>query len=456
MADVKLKIEHLLLDQTNPRSEPSTNQREALRKLLADTGGAKLAELAESIVEEERLNPMDRLLVIRETVKPKRFTVLEGNRRAAALKILSNPAVLGSMQISAPLRKRFELAAQAFDRTTIEPIVASEVLDRDEAKHWLTLRHTGENEGRGVVGWSNAQQARFLGSNPELQAVDFVINHGSLSEEEKHHLQGRFLSTVKRLLEAPAVRSLIGVEVHDGKLVTGLPADEVIKPLRRIVTDLASKKVKVSTLKTVADMVRYVKSLDQASMPDLTKKGSLQDVTSLGTSTPVADRNPASTDKAETKRHRHSAAKRVVVVPKGCVLNVTDSRISGIYDELRALKLEEAKNAIAVLLRVFLELSVDHYLRRNSIALSYPPKGSGKGRFKSLQDKVTETVDHLVAAGAEPKVFTAAISGLSDPKSPLWFDLLHAYIHSNHATPTTDNLKAAWDHATPLFERIWP
>ena len=52
------------------------------------------------------------------------------------------------------------------------------------------------------------------------------------------------------------------------------------------------------------------------------------------------------------------------MVPRTCKLNVTQNRIADIYKELRTLRLDDAPNAIAVLLRVFLELSIDYFLTK--------------------------------------------------------------------------------------------
>ena len=74
MPAVSLKIEDLLLDQSNPRNTTSSSPREALQKIVTDQG-VKLAELAESIVDQEALNPMERMLVLKHGDDPTRLCV---------------------------------------------------------------------------------------------------------------------------------------------------------------------------------------------------------------------------------------------------------------------------------------------------------------------------------------------------------------------------------------------
>ena len=137
-------------------------------------------------------------------------------------------------------------------------------------------------------------------------------------------------------------------------------------------------------------------------------------------------------------------------------MHVTDNRIAEIYRELRTLKLEDASNAIAVLLRVFLELSVDHFLTKNGGALQSTDSKSGKKFYKSLDRKVHECVEMLVSMGVPKENFDSVKRALTVKTSPLYVDLLHSYIHDRFETPTPSQNKAAWNSAQPLFEKMWP
>lgn len=449
MANKNLKIDQLELDLWNPRINKAEGQYEVMQRIIEDQD-IKLAVLAESIAEDG-LNPMDRLLVMKSQRKGK-FIVLEGNRRTLALKILHSPAVLTGLDVRPGLRKRLEKAAEGFEGSSIEPIDAFEVADRTEAAPWLLLRHSGENEGKGIVDWSGVAGKRFRGADPALQALDFVRQHAPLSDEQKELLGDRFpITTLDRLLSTPAVRKQIGVEIKDGKLITSLPAEEVMKPLRSIVLDLAEKKVNVTKLKLRDQQIDYVThKIDGADMRKKTSNARpLEGITESDF--------PVPPPKAAAKRAQR-ATPRHNIVPKHCRLNVTNSKTEEIYNELRKMRLDTFPNAIAVMLRVFMENSVDHYLTKVAnppIPLKFSTPGAGD-KDKSLRSKIEEAMDRMITDGADKKEFDAIRRGMSDTRSPLSVDLWNSYVHSRFVGATERDLTVAWDGAQPFFERIWP
>ncbi|MHB1543733.1 MAG: ParB N-terminal domain-containing protein [Gammaproteobacteria bacterium] len=450
MGSIDLLVNQLLLDSVNPRIGHAGNQRDALQKILQDQGD-KLFVLADSIVSDG-LSPIDRLLVLREKKGTDQFIVLEGNRRLAALKILVNPHVLTSLEIKTSLQKRFVNLAGRFKRTDVEPVACFEVPNRNEGNQWIYLRHTGENEGRGVVGWSSMASSRFRGGDAALQALDFVTNYGNLSDDQKQKIDNTFpITTLDRLLSTRTVRMLIGIEVNEGKLRTVLPTDELMKPLRRMVLDLAGKKVNVSKLKSTSEQIEYVQSFDSASKPDLSKKGALRAVEDIHGTEFKAKHAPQ-----QTKRPAIDPSARKTVVPSRMRLDIEDSKVAAIFKELRGLKIDEFPNAAAVLLRVFLELSVDCYLEAHSIPRRFKSKQNNTVD-KPLKQKVKDVIEHLVSKeGCERKDFLGVTHALSVSDSPLYIDLLHAYLHNRFVTPMTRDLTSAWDNAHRFFEKIWP
>lgn len=447
MPGKSLKIDQLDLDTANPRISKASSQHEAMQRLIDDQD-LKLANLAESIVDQN-LNPMDRLLVMKSVDNPRKFTVLEGNRRTLALKILKNPAVLTGLDVRPALQKRLEKLAHSFDVKNVEPLDCFELTNRAEASTWIQQRHIGEDEGRGIVSWSGVASSRFRGRDPALQALDFVRHHAQLSDDQKLLLEGRFpITTLDRLLSTPSVRAKLGLDIKDDKLVTSLPPAEAIKPLSRIILDLAEKKINVTKLKLKTQQLEYVDALKSADRPDLTKStGVKREVETF------SDQDFISTKSKKPKSRYTPSTTRLTAIPKGCRLNITNPKIAELYRELKSLRLDKYPHSIAVLLRVFLETSVDHYLTAASVSLVFSSKGHVMD--KSLKNKVGETIAHMVANGASKKDYDGVARGINDSNHPLYIGLLHGYVHNRFISPSERDLVVAWDNAQPFFERIW-
>ena len=81
-----------------------TTSPAALEKILVNQG-KKLVNLAEDIATQG-LSPAHRMIAIKSKGLKGKFTVMDGNRRLTALKILSNPAVLDPMSDVGDVTKR--------------------------------------------------------------------------------------------------------------------------------------------------------------------------------------------------------------------------------------------------------------------------------------------------------------------------------------------------------------
>jgi hypothetical protein len=228
MAAINVKIEDLILDQDNPRFTHAEGQQDALQKVVANQK-TKLVKLAQSIAAHG-LNPMDRLLVLRVHEKPERFIALEGNRRVAVFKMLKNPSVMTGLDMPSPMRSILTKLASGFEKSKVEPIACFELNSRKDGDYWLRLRHRGENQGAGIVGWTGLQSQRYDKRSPALQAFEMVLERGGLPADQRTRLSENFnLAPFQRFIEDRKARAALGIDVKDGKVVTNLPAGEDYK-----------------------------------------------------------------------------------------------------------------------------------------------------------------------------------------------------------------------------------
>jgi len=389
---------------------------------------------------------MDRWLVIKSRDERGKYTVLEGNRRFAAIKLLGNPSVMNDLEIRAPIKKKLEELSEAFNLKDIEPIDCFDIGERQAATAWLSQRHTGQNNGRGIVDWGGVATARFRGRDPALQAYELVLNYGGLSEEEKRAIEDRFpITTLDRLLSTPAVRERIGMEISDSKLKSDLPPSELIKPLRKMVLDLASGDWNVTKLKSKDQQIAYVSKFGK-DLPNLKKRtGTMKAVDGL--------EEKDFTSRAPKPRPKPRPVVRKTLIPRDCYLTVSNAKIAEITKELRSLPLADYRHSISVLFRVFLETSVDHYLSAAKIPLTVVVKGHQKD--KSLRAKVDEAIAEMVKTGTPKKNLDGVSKGINNSHSPLFHETLHNYVHNRFYSPTEGELKVAWDNAQLFFETIW-
>jgi hypothetical protein len=354
------------------------------------------------------------------------------------------------LDVPAPMQNILERLAKDFQKSRVEPISCFELASRQEGDYWLRLRHKGEQGGAGIVPWKTGASHRFGTRSPAIQALDMVTEHGGLTPDQRSKITDSFpVSTLQRFVEDKAVRKALGLSVKAGKLTTSLAAPEVIKPLKRIVLDLATKTKRVGSLMKTDQMLEYVSTFDKESAPDLSKVTSAER---------TVDEIPTAGfgRQQKARRRKPDPSDRREVVPKGCPVNVTDNRIADIFRELRTLKLDDAPNAIAVLLRVFLEMSVDHFLEEEGVSLRTKPAGGSREIWKTLGDKLAETVAILVKHCVPKDRFDALLRDVNVTTSPMNTTLLHKYVHDRFQTPSPTELKAAWDRAQRLFGNIWP
>ncbi len=432
-----ISVANLLIDEENPRlSQPNVGQREALRS-LAVYQGRKLQMLAKDILAYGP-NPSELTIVMPFDDDQNRYVVLDGNRRLTALKALENPEFLVDAVSKGVLTEIRKLSKQ-YQAAPLETIPCLIVNDREEARHWLELRHSGPLEGAGSVEWGSDEKARFRARTEGLEihtlALNYLEGRGDITTEFR---RGFPATNYKRLLEAPDVRAKIGIESQDGKLKLLGDEDAVAKALLYVAQDLASGKTRVGDIYTREQRTTYANNLPEDVVVTLIRKTGQGIDVGTGTSQ-EATKKQSSTTRPIKPRDK--------LIPRDCVLSIADPRIRNIEGELRRLSLEDFPNAISVLLRVLIELSADTYIVR--VGVSSVDDHLGIKLQAVTNDLVTRK--KLTPQQAKPVRRACQRDSFLAPS----INLMHQWVHNQHMFPGPSDLRAHWDSLQPFITAIW-
>lgn len=423
---------NLLIDAENPRlSMPNTGQRDAQRA-LAQLLQRKILALAKHIVGHG-LNLAELFIVMPANDDLNRYIVLEGNRRLVALRALENPDALVGAVDNDVLEQLRELS-KAYQGTPIEAVMCVSVKDRDEARPWIELRHTGENQGAGIVPWGSDESARFRARTGQFeihsQALNFLEQHGHLTPEKRRQVP---VTSFKRLLATPEVRAKVGLDLKEGTLLFLAEPKPIAKALLFMVEELASGRTRTEDIYTRAKRVKYANNLPESITVKPTQKN--------GRPVPGSKKTRAN-PKPKRVRVRDN------LIPRDCVLTIGDSRLYDIETELRNLSLENHTNAVSVLFRVFLELSVDVYIVAKQLSVS--EDASLGHKMQAVLGDLTSK-QKLTPQQAVPVRRAIQRDSFLAPS----LTLMHKYLHNQYVHPAPGDLRAHWNSLQPFMTAIW-
>lgn len=468
----KLSIYDLLINPENYRHEAVSNEKEAIAIMLKKYE-KKIKALLIDILENGT-NPSDLLIV---TPKQDKYIVLEGNRRLIACKILEQPEILKEIDL-----KLYD----TFDKEIKKHGIYKKILyieccvfdDPQQANIWIKLKHTGENSGVGTVPWTNIQRKRFdesMGKNDlALTIIKYAQSLPFYRNDLKSRLNDIRLSNLSRLLSDPQVRESIGIYRSKNKLYKKYPDYEISKGLNKIFDDLLKKDFNVNSIYYKNQRLDYISNFPEELLPnssneleELLPLDNLYDSTSNivehkndqiafyddiekngnETSVDLNDKDEKTNNKSNSlikknsfknnERSKKDINKRNNLIPRSFNISISHDRINSIYRELKALDIDTYSNAVAVLFRVFLEVSCDYFIEKKHLKLKKESK---------LKDKIKLILDYLSDCGLIEKTLIKPINiCISSDHSIFSTNAFNNYVHNKDMRPDPLNLKIAWN-----------
>ena len=427
MSFKEIEIKNLLINTENPRFAPVENQQSAIDTMLTDKR-SNLKNLAKNIAEKG-LNPGELLYVTKEN---KKYIVLEGNRRVTAIKLITDPQLVRN---NAKNKKFFQDLNNKYVNKLSLKLNCVVFNNKKDAEHWVKQRHTGENKGIGTVAWNTEQQERYrsqvTGSQSKLvQVLDFIRKHNIRYSNKRDTIIVKVLST-------PYVREQIGIDFRKRKLILVQDEKSVVRNFEKVIKKIDASNFSRDTIDSKEKRRIWIDKV-------------------------LGDQTPKKTSKAEKKRNNEKIKKqtsinnrdRKTLIPSNFILNITQERINLIYEELKSLEIKKYNNAVAVLFRVFLELSLDHFIDENKAKKKL--KSEKNMRPPTLKDKLEGIVKYM----EEEKILTThelkpIRTSISDKDSLFSIDTFNSYVHNRDHNPITEYLEKTWSNYSKFIPKLW-
>lgn len=415
----RVPLDSLVVNPANDRHGELENETAAIAQLFA-LREAHMRALARDVVTKGEV--FEPPLVFPDGDK---FIVADGNRRTTCLKLLANPKRAPTVELQrffADLRQEWQSAFP----TTVECRIEA---DRDRVDDILFRRHTGSQNGVGQSTWDDRMKNNFVIRTGKGTGVNIA------DEIEKQLTSAKLLpsrkiprSNLSRLLSAEAIRNRVGFSIRRGKFEYLRNEEKVKAALARIARDLAERTIVLSDIWDTDSKLAYIDQLD--------KEGALPTVTDV-LPTPKQPKQPPKPKPTPAPR----PPARVNLIPHieyGIAWAGRLQRHRAIWEELQfKLELSEHPNAVSVLLRVLLELSVDNYVTQTKLASIHVND--------KLAAKILKVAEHLHQQAKIDAKYLGIFKKAQQLDALISMDTLNRYVHSPQFAPSPEHLKALWD-----------
>lgn len=419
MTHKKLPLTSLLVNPANDRHGVLENETAAISQLFAKQD-LHMRNLTKDIVGKGEV--FEPPLVYPDNDK---FIIADGNRRTTCLKLLSIPKRAPTVELQAFFAEQRSKWSGTFP-TKIECRVET---DRDRVDDILFRRHTGVQGGIDQSNWNDRMQTNFVIRTGKSSGIN-------LADEIEKRLKVAALlpskkiprSNLNRLLSAEALRNRVGISVRKGKLELIRDEQPTLNTLSRIASDLASQVITLDDIWDAEAKLKYIDQLDaEGILPSLSKLSSgagpippTPGPPKLGAPKPtiwphlIPDTSYEITWTARLQRHRE------------------------IWEELQfQLHLISHPNAISVLFRVLLELSIDNYVNQTGLLSVHSND--------KLSLKAGKVADDLQSKGKIDKKYLGVIKKLQQGEGIISIDTLNRYVHSPNFNVSPEHLKMIWN-----------
>lgn len=447
----KIAIKDLILWDENARfPDKYYNQDETeLIQFFLSKPDFKIKLLIESIVKDFDLPQLEKIVVWNDG---EQNVVLEGNRRLTAYKLLNDSKLTKDKKLQEYIdveKPKISIS----ENFNLECIV---VENREDAFRYIDRKHyNGNNE----VNWKDTERAQYSkrrGSENPLELIKIgiakIVDELDMPKEMKEQILGQgYVTTFFRTITTKPAQRKYGYYFENNEFkIKDKDFKEKLKVIIYSVLnkqDIQGNKIDSRTLNKKEDVEKFLDSIkveDTKKVDEKIKENTTENM--FGEKIITVGNN------GKRQKILPKSTNRNYLIPNSCRLNISETKINNIYWELRNdLLLDDSTksvpNAVGVLFRVFLEISIDFFLEKEGITLLNDTKLSGK---------ITKCCDVLENKNIAIKKQLINIRKVATDKNHiLGIQNFHDYIHSYKTQPTSSDLKLKWDNLEEFFQILW-
>lgn len=464
MEEIKIEEHSMRLDSLNlwdenarfPDSYFDASEEDLIKHFLRDSN-FRIISFMKEVIKDLDLPILEKLVV---WSNDDTYIVLEGNRRLTCYKLLSNPQLAAGVDV-----KLFNSIKELSDKVSVDesfelPCVISN--DKDTCFRYIDRKHSKNNN---EIPWLEPERVNYSnrrnGSAKEADLLKLAITNYvrdlDLPSEIKSLVLGKgYVTTFFRLIASSSAKEVYGLTTDkEGSLSYKDPSfPEKIKVIIYEVINKESfsgQRVDSRELSKKEDIKDYLTNVKKENVEKVNKEISKSTEKDIFGGESIKHPNFGSTEKKPRVLPKSSNRKHLI--PNNCRIRIGSTKINNIYRELKDdLLLDESNssvpNAVGVLFRVFMEISLDHYAKVNGHIFK---------QSDGISIKIPWVVNSLLNKGYDKQTFNNInkVGSAKKENTYLSIDNFHEYVHSSTTQPTSSELKLKWDNLQTFFELIW-
>lgn len=447
---VKIAIKDLSLWDENARfpEEYFNKSEEELVSYFLNKKEFKIEEFAKEIVTELDIPQFEQILVYKIDGKN---IVLEGNRRLAVYKLLSNPSLANNKMT----QSCFENLKQTVNINDNFKLVAHITTNKEEGLRFVDRKH---NKGNNEVGWGEPERRNFSvrrlsGSNKDILRVELsnLVKELNLPDQIKREVLGKgYVTTFYRIIDSIPSSVKLGYEVLKNGHIKIKDRKKFDDLLKIVVYNIWKKegfkgeKINSRTLNKMNDIKTYFDSLEENDTIKVDNEIEK-----------VKERNLFGEETFKLQKKGESIYKRVpekpylsIISPKLYLPNIKSEKIKEVFNEFKLIDVTKCPTAISALVRIIIDISVKKFLELKGHSFnSYGHliiKHIGQKNKRTLKEKINYISDNYAVGDVK-----SAIVALNND---LLTQNLNQVMHNTIFLATETSIRDFWKNLKPVFD----